>query len=96
MNYMFKNSKFNGDISNWDVSKVENMREMFDSSDFTGENGDISNWDISNVEDMTSMFGASEFNGNLSKWNLNDKCLTFNMFKNSPLTRKRSKQPKNM
>jgi surface protein len=39
MSYMFENSKFNGDISNWDVSNVINMFCMFDSSEF---NGDIS------------------------------------------------------
>lgn len=27
---MFQNSEFNGDMSNWDVSKVENMAGMFD------------------------------------------------------------------
>ena len=27
---MFAHSKFDGDISNWDVSKVVNMRDMFD------------------------------------------------------------------
>ena len=26
---MFKGSKFNGDISNWDVSKVEDMEYVF-------------------------------------------------------------------
>ena len=32
MNYMFYTSKFNGDISNWDVSNVKNMYCMFDKS----------------------------------------------------------------
>jgi len=38
---MFNNSKFNGDISKWDVSKVTNMDSMFSGSKF---NGDISQW----------------------------------------------------
>ena len=32
MLYMFYESEFNGDISNWDVSNVNNMRGMFDKS----------------------------------------------------------------
>ena len=34
---------FNGNISQWDVSNVTNMRWMFDNSDF---NQDISQWNI--------------------------------------------------
>lgn len=34
---LFKNSKFNGDISGWDVSNVENMNYMFANSDFNGD-----------------------------------------------------------
>jgi len=50
---MFREArKFNGDISGWDVSKVEDMSGMFSgTSDF---NGDIGGWDVSNVEDMVS------------------------------------------
>ena len=44
MSFMFDSSKFNGDISNWNVEKVTNMGYMFYSSKF---NGDISSWDIS-------------------------------------------------
>ena len=32
MSDMFSNSKFNGDISNWDVSNVTNKRRMFSSN----------------------------------------------------------------
>ena len=28
MSFLFANSNFNGDISEWDVSNVENMKEM--------------------------------------------------------------------
>ena len=52
-NIKYDFSKFNGDISNWDVSKVTSMKEMFEYSMF---NGDISNWDVSNVTNMDSMF----------------------------------------
>jgi surface protein len=46
---MFMNSKFNGDISKWDISNVENMNTMFWNSKF---NSDISNWNVSKVEIM--------------------------------------------
>jgi len=51
MSEMFRKSKFNGDISNWDVSNVTNMIGMFYKSQF---NGDISKWDVSNVIDCRS------------------------------------------
>ena len=59
------NSNFNGDISKWDVSNVEDMASMFYNSDF---NGDISKWDVSNVEDMTGMFKNSPLQKNPPKW----------------------------
>lgn len=66
-------SKFNGDISRWDVSNVENMSRMFYQSRF---NGDISHWDMSNVANMASMFEHSHFNGDISRWDISDvvKC----------------------
>ena len=48
MSRMFRDSEFNGDISNWDVSNVTDMNRMFQKSQF---NGDISNWNVSNVVD---------------------------------------------
>ena len=55
----------NIDISKWDVSKVENMESMFESSGF---NGDISKWDVSNVENMQFMFDYSPLENNPPKW----------------------------
>ena len=37
MSRMFKGSYFDGDISNWDVSNVENMKWMFKDSPLEGE-----------------------------------------------------------
>jgi surface protein len=46
--------KFNGDISRWNVSNVENMFAMFhEASDF---NQPIGNWNVSNVTNMGAMF----------------------------------------
>jgi len=66
------NKSFDGDISEWDVSNVTNMREMFLGSKFTGENGDVSNWDVRNVENMFQMFAYSHFNGDISKWDVSN------------------------
>ena len=85
MSYMFTYSKFNGDISNWDVNNVKNMQEMFYNSKFSGKNGDISKWDVSNVNNMKYMFCHSEFNVDISNWDVsNVKDMSF-MFTNTPL-----------
>ena len=85
MSYMFTYSKFNGDISNWDVNNVKNMQEMFYNSKFSGKNGDISKWDVSNVNNMKYMFCYSEFNVDISNWDVsNVKDMSF-MFTNTPL-----------
>ncbi|SHK66702.1 BspA family leucine-rich repeat surface protein [Fibrobacter sp. UWB12] len=65
----FKRSKFNGDISQWNVSNVTDMSFMFLESRF---NGDISQWNVSNVTNMYYMFGFSKFKGDISKWNVSN------------------------
>ena len=67
MSYLFLESDFNGDISNWNVYNVTNMEGMFYSSKF---NGDISKWDVSSVKNMWSMFSYSKFNGDISNWDV--------------------------
>jgi surface protein len=66
---MFGDSKFNGDISKWDVSNVTNMCYMFSYSQF---NGDISKWNVSNVTNMEYMYDNSKFNGDISNWNISN------------------------
>ena len=71
MSELFKGSSFNGDISLWDVSNVENMNEMFKTA--TKFNGDISKWDVGKVTDMSWMFcGAEVFNQPLNDWNVSN------------------------
>ena len=53
MLYMFYQSNFDGDISNWNVSKVKYMFYMFLNSKF---NKDISNWKIDKNCDTHDMF----------------------------------------
>ena len=80
MTSMFEDSKFNGDISQWNVSNVADMQEMFSDSKF---NGDISQWDVSNVKNMMAMFSNSDFNGDISQWDVSNVTSMAGMFLSS-------------
>ena len=83
MLFTFARPKFNGDISEWDVSNVTNMRFMFCDTKFSG---DISDWDVSNVKDMYDMFyGCNDFNCNLNKWDVSKVKDMRDMFNGCPL-----------
>jgi surface protein len=74
--------KFNGDISNWDVSNVSNMSFMF--QDATSFNQSLSNWDVSNVTSMIAMFDrATSFNQSLSNWDVSSVSMMQSMFANA-------------
>ena len=75
--------EFNGDISRWDVSNVENMKGMFQRSNYTGNNGDLSNWNVSKVEDMCATFAESQYIGELAKWNVSNVTNMNSMFYNT-------------
>jgi hypothetical protein len=66
---MFTDSKFNGNISNWDVGKVRHIEFMFKNTPF---NGDLNNWnmDISKMtfEDKYQVFIGSPLEKNPPKW----------------------------
>ena len=50
-----------GEINNWDVSKVTNMKFMFEGA--VSFNQPLNNWNVSNVKGMGGMFeDASSFN----------------------------------
>ena len=84
MNGMFQHMPFNGDISDWDVSRVKDMAKMFDNCiEFTGENTNLSNWDVSGVKNMNAMFNTCSFNGinnDLANWNVSNVKDMGNMF----------------
>ena len=80
MSFLFSNSQFNGDISQWDTSNVKNMNYMFQRSIF---DGDISTWNVSNVENMRNMFFKSCFNRELSSWNVPKVHDMYKMFSHS-------------
>ena len=83
MSEMFKGiriSAFNQPIGNWDVSKVTNMKGMFNGAHafmeawFDGAsafNQPIGNWDVSQVTNMEGMFnGADAFNQPIGNWDV--------------------------
>ena len=86
MSSLFEYSDFNGNISNWDVSNVTNMKYMFYGC--KNFNSDISNLDVSSVTNMSYMFsGCKMFNQDISDWNVSKvtdmdcmfyKCTNFN------------------
>ncbi len=58
-----------GAISDWDVSQVTDMSELF--IDKTTFNDDISNWDVSNVTNMYAMLcNATSFNQDIGAWDV--------------------------
>ncbi len=71
---------FNGDISQWNVSNVIDMRYMFFNSKF---NGNISQWNVGKVTYMSDMFSNSLFNQDISNWNVINTITMKNMFQNS-------------
>ena len=85
MSYLFDRelSKIkNINISNWDVSNVENMHSMFIyCENFEGKG--LENWDVSNVKDMGHMFdGCKKFDCDLSSWNVSNVKKMGDMFAN--------------
>ena len=70
---------FNGDISEWDVSKVTNMFSMFQGA--TTFDQDISDWNVTQVRSMGSMFqDATAFNQDISGWNVTNVANMVGMF----------------
>ena len=56
---------FDGDISKWDVSNVENMNYMFSGSKFTGN---ISSWNVQHKTTTLDIFYNCPLQNNPPKW----------------------------
>tara|TARA_E500000318_G_scaffold61574_1_gene57136 strand:+ start:5266 stop:6765 length:1500 start_codon:yes stop_codon:yes gene_type:complete len=81
MSRMFLQSSFDGDISGWDTSTIENMSHMFYFA--TNFNAAIGNWDVSNVTTMNGMFfEAQSFDQDLGSWNIGSITDMLSMFHN--------------
>ena len=67
MNGLFQSaSTFNGDVSKWNVSKVEKMFSMFKNC--KNFNADLSLWRPEKAVDMSYMFYNSAFDGDVRMW----------------------------
>lgn len=77
---VFKDTKFNGNISQWNVSRIESMERLFTNCPF---NGDISQWDTQSLVSAGHMFEGSVFNGDLSAWNTSSLIVASAMFRHS-------------
>ena len=84
-NEIFK--KFNGNVSMWDVSNVNDMYSMFYECEKF--NCDLSGWNVSNVEDMRHMFfNCNKFKQNIDNWNVSNVKKLDYAFKYCPTTPK--------
>ena len=71
MEGMFRETRFNGFIGDWDVSRVWTMERMFYRN--SAFNQPIGSWNVSNVTHMWRMFnGASSFNQDISGWDVSN------------------------
>ena len=69
MSWLFEYISCNFDISNWDMSNVKNVDNMFYCC--WNFNCDLSNWDVSNVINMYSVFYCcKKLNCDLSDWDV--------------------------
>ena len=80
---MFKSAiNFNQDLSNWDVSNLENIAFMF--TEAQSFNQDLSDWDVSNITSLFYTFdGASSFNGDIVSWDMPNLQLMEGTFRNA-------------
>jgi len=61
------NYNFNGDLSNWDVSRIKKMDYVFGGC--ISFNQPLASWNVSNVTDMTYLFlSCTSFNHPLNNW----------------------------
>ena len=73
-----------GAMSDWDVSKVTTMENLFSSYLFRTFNQDLSKWSMANVVTTKSMFfGAHVFNCDLSKWTMSRVTNMYGMFRSA-------------
>ena len=83
MSYLFNEQPifYHQEIGNWDVSKVTDMRHMFNNFPF---NKPIGYWDVSNVTNMGHMFRGTQFNQPIGDWDVSSVKDMNEMFRGTP------------
>lgn len=80
MNDLFANSGFEGNVSEWDVSSVENFDGMFGGC--RKFNCDISAWEVRSAKSMDNMFANCRiFNISLNNWDVSSVTNMAGMFR---------------
>ena len=85
---LFEERGYDADLNDIDVSKIDDMSNLFDNDKFDNKlkNFSVKWWDVSNVFDMEKMFaGCKFFDCDLSEWdvsNVNNFARTFYYCKN--------------
>jgi hypothetical protein len=75
-------SKFNQDISRWDVSRVATTYNMFANA--VAFNQDLSKWNLGNLKQASGMFAyAASFTSDLSLWDVSKITEAADMFKDA-------------
>ena len=79
MNEIFMYSPYNGDLSKWDVSKVEDMTSMFEQC--IAFDSDLNNWNVKKVLISNMMFsGCISFTGRIENWDVSGLDEAYRMF----------------
>ncbi|MCP4484629.1 MAG: BspA family leucine-rich repeat surface protein [Flavobacteriaceae bacterium] len=83
-NFMYRSTNancLNADLSNWDVSSVENFNQMVYQTYF---NGNIGSWDVSSAESfIRTFYGCVNFNQDIGNWNTLNVKTFIGMFLNA-------------
>lgn len=69
---LFKDTRFCGDISRWNMARAKSAVEMFAGTPF---NGDVSQWDVGTlirIGKTNGMFDNQHFAQDLSSWHIGD------------------------
>ena len=81
---VFKETPFDGDISQWNTEHMVLGISMFENCPF---NGDISRWNMGNCRRTERMFAGSAFNGDISRWDVHALEDATSMFEGAPFNR---------
>ena len=79
---MFSDTMINSPLNHWDVSRVENMSDLFLGNEVF--NQPLDKWDTSNVTNMRGMFHfAKAFNQPINNWNVSNVSDMTEMFRSA-------------
>jgi surface protein len=82
--FVNNNVNFDGDLSNWDVSNIDDFFRCFDNTSFTnGGSTGINNWDTSAALSIYDMFRSGPFNQPIGNWDVSNVTNMRGVFQNN-------------